>query len=287
MARRSTNGYKRMVAALANHRGNFFSFANQLNKEGVPYLSYSKLTCVQSCQYRYFLEYVRRLKPRHVPDYLTMGTTFHAAAKKMYKAVGQNKKFEMESLESLLVRFGDYRKNHLRNAFQVLRDNVPAGAEVVAVEEPFVLDMGEGLPPCLGIIDLVLKDNDTYFLCDHKTGKNIYPPDRLQMVIYHQHVMRRYQPVRCRAYYDQYRWVNNLARIRKPAFQRSPVRITPASWNVALNEIKKTYRTIQKIEHEQDAPATGTCFFCLFEDQCRKANMDATPWCHELGVRPS
>ena len=48
-------GCKAISAALADHTGGIGRFARGLDRDGVPYLSYSKIASVEFCPYRYHL----------------------------------------------------------------------------------------------------------------------------------------------------------------------------------------------------------------------------------------
>lgn len=69
-----------------------------------------------------------------------------------------------------------------------------------------------------------------YLIVDHKTGKRFNEADELQFVLDREHVRRQYKATRCLTMVDQYRWVPNLDRIRKPAFLRTQVRLARTAW---------------------------------------------------------
>jgi hypothetical protein len=50
---------------------------------------------------------------------------------------------------------------------------------------------------------------------------------------------------------DHYRWVENLERIRKPAFQRKEVSTLPASWSSYLERIQLAAEKIERIQQAQ------------------------------------
>ena len=45
-------GYRKITAALADHTGGIERFARRLDRDKVPYLSYSKIASVEFCPYR-------------------------------------------------------------------------------------------------------------------------------------------------------------------------------------------------------------------------------------------
>ena len=90
--------------------------------------------------------------------------------------------------------------------------------KVVGIEKPFVYLMEQAIPPVVGVIDLILRRGETLILIDHKTGRDFYQPDILQMAVYFNYLRSTGIKGECEFYYDSYRWVENLTRIRKPAF---------------------------------------------------------------------
>jgi len=167
---------------------------------------------------------------------------------------------------------------HLRNAVTLLVDNVCPSHEVVAIEKPFVMSLGKNLPPLVGVIDLILRKGDTFMVIDHKTGKEFYGQDDLQLILYREHVLRTYRPKVCRAYFDQYRWVNNLQRIRYPAFQRSPATLGRWAWKHAVERIQEAYRDIRRIEKEGTTHRSELCYMCPMSDVCPKARVRWESW---------
>ena len=265
-------GYRAISAALSAHDGAIQTFMRSLDREHVPYLSYSKIASVEFCPYRYYLEYVAGVRLRPEPSYFVKGRTFHKAADRVYRRIARNRGLDITELEPLIQKHRDEDdQRHLRNAVQLLVQNVMTGWDVVGVEEPFVLSLGCGLPPCIGIVDLVLRKDDALAVIDHKTGKNFGNTDDLQMVVYRQHALTKHKADRCLTFFDEYRWVNNLGRIRKPAFQRTAVRLRSTAWASAVRRFAKGHQRIRRIEKTQDAPGTGLCYLCPFRDACDKA----------------
>jgi len=221
------HGFQAISSALAEWNGSISTFMKQLDKDKVPYISYSKISSVESCEYRYFLEYVEGIKVRE-PLYFKKGNIFHQAAGMAHRQLAKGK-LNRKPIERLVDRHFEREDNrHLQNAIELLIQNVHTGFEVVDTELPFVLSLGRGLPPLIGIIDLLLIKGDVFLVVDHKTGKNFYEQDGLQLHLYQEYVRKTFKPKRMLACFDEYRWVNNLQRIRVPAF-REPTFPIPAS----------------------------------------------------------
>ena len=270
-------GYRAISAALAAHDGPIQSFMRSLDREHVPYLSYSKIASVEFCPYRYYLEYVACIRLRPEPSYFAKGRTFHKAADRLYRRIARGRQLDTAELEPLIRKHRDEDdQRHLRNAVQLLVQNVMTGWDVVGVEEPFVLSLGPNLPPCIGIVDLVLRKDGALAVIDHKTGRNFGNTDDLQMVVYRQHALTKHKASGCLTFFDEYRWVNNLGRIRKPAFQRTAIRLRSTAWASAVRRFAKGHKRIRRIERTQDAPGTGQCYLCPFRGDCNKATTYTT-----------
>ncbi len=130
------------------------------------------------------------------------------------------------------------------------------------------MQIDDRLPPVVGVIDLILKQNGSYILIDHKTGRDFYPEDQLQMAIYLEYARQHFGGNHFSFYYEHYRWVRNLRRIRKPAFQRTEVIVAPHYWQEALRRIQGGYRVIENIKTTQQAKKEGECFRCPYRTIC-------------------
>ena len=177
------HGYRAISGALSAWTGSFLDFIRQLDEDGVPYLSFSKINAVESCQQQYLLEYVKRTKFDE-PGYYRKGTIFHRAASLAYHQLG-NGGLNMKPIERLAQKhFDEEETAHILNAVKLLVDNAPANHELIATEMPFVLSLGSRMPPLIGVIDLLLRKGDTFIVVDHKSGKNLYEQDGFQLHLY-------------------------------------------------------------------------------------------------------
>jgi hypothetical protein len=265
--------YSAIQDLIAKCAGDSDRFAEKLRAERIPHLSFSQVTTVEACPYRYYLQYVRGIDPEPVPDYFTKGKLLHQLIARDYSN-GHGQYFDRLSTrpdyeDEVALQFSDENLAHLLNALELHRQNAWRDAEVVGVEHPFVMRVDESLPPMVGVIDLVLKSDDGFLLVDHKTGRNFYPDDELQVAIYARYILQAYGGLNSRLFYDHYRWVKNLARIRKPAFQRVEVRAEPTHWPQDLARIRAAYGKIQTILDNGSAPRHGECFRCPYRGMCR------------------
>jgi len=266
------NTSKQVAEAWGAWRGGMATFSRMLEREGVAYLSFSKVSSLEFCPQRYWLEYVERVKVRPEPKYFVKGRLLHEAAAKLHRARARGRSVALDPLcRPIEKKLDEQDARHVRNAVELMHRQVDDAWEVVAVEEGFVLDLGRELPPLLGIVDLVVRQGDEFAVIDHKGGRRFNEPDRLQLVLYAEHVRRRYGAERCAAHFDQYRWVNNLDRVRKPASCRTTVKLPKGAWNAAAKRIDQRFRQMRKIEKTGDAAGTGECMICPFRDLCPKA----------------
>lgn len=266
------HGFRAISVALTEWSGSFLAFIKQLDKDEVPYLSYSKIRSVESCEYRYFLEYVEGIKVRE-PLYFKKGTIFHQAASMAYRQLAKDR-LNHKPIERLVNKHFEGEDNrHLQNAVELLIQNVHAGFDIMATELPFVLSLGRGLPPLIGIIDLLLSKGDVFLVVDHKTGKKLCKQDELQLHLYREYVRRAFKPKRLLSYFDEYRWVNNLQRIRVPAFRRTYVSYASKSWLKSLERIKDAYKTIRHIERTGNANSGYICYTCHLSGVCDRASV--------------
>lgn len=260
-----------LVARLTALSGNLMRLTRDLDRKGERFLSFSKVSTLESCEYRYLLEYVERVKLRPQPEYFAKGGLFHQAMARHYREMRRGRRAKFETHCRFIDRNWDDDPPHLKNAIRVAVDNLWRDGEVEAVEEPFVLDLGEDLPPLLGIVDLVIKDGDAFTVVDHKTGVKFYEQDDLQLVLYREFARRKYGVAACRTVFDQYRFVNNLDRIRKPAMERNEVKLAKGAFGRAVRRVAKADRIMRQIEEGGRASADGECFKCPYKPQCPKA----------------
>lgn len=207
------------------------------------------------------------------------GRAFHRAAASFYRRLSKGRRPTAADLDAITRRPNDIvAECHLKNTAEVLVANAFDGWEVRGVEEIFVLDLGKDFPPCVGVIDLVLKKGKVFAVVDHKTGKDFWPQDRMQLAIYREHVVREHGTERVRGFFDSYRWVNGLRRIRKTAFEQRLVRVSARSWAKAQRRLAAGHKAINAVERAgEKSPGTGSCWMCAWRGVCKKAH-DLSWW---------
>jgi RecB family exonuclease len=117
-------------------------------------------------------------------------------------------------------------------------------------------------------VDLVLARDGEFAVVDHKTGKKFNEADPLQLAVYREYVRRECGASRCLAYFDAYRFVNNLGRIRKPAFLRTEVKGRALGWAKAKGRLAKAHKAMARIAEGGRVSADGECFACPYREEC-------------------
>lgn len=251
--------------------GDADAFVKELRTRHVPHLSFSSLTTVEACPFRYYLEYIKGVALDPPPQYFIKGKLFHQLASQYYHSLGGNSILDGEDLCAMVDQMalpGEQARVHLENAARMLVDSSWKNWEVMGVEAPFVMLLAPDLPPCVGVIDLILRQGDCYAVVDHKTGNTFTHPDPLQMVIYREYIRRSFGPSECQLYYDHYRWVNHPARLRKPAFYREEVVSTQYEWDWVISRFQAGYQTIRRLNDGGYASRSGACFMCPYRSIC-------------------
>jgi hypothetical protein len=152
---------------------------------------------------------------------------------------------------------------------------------VVAVEQPFVLDLGSTLPACIGVIDLVLRRGDEYAVVEHKTGRRTTPPDEMQLVLYREYVRRAYGCAKCRMIRDSYRLIADPSRAGTPLFKRDRIRAKTGDWDAALQTLAWARTKMTRIHETGEAPANAgiaQCRICPLIDRCKKQVVKGGSW---------
>ena len=124
------------------------------------------------------------------------------------------------------------------------------------------MDLAPGLPPVIGIIDLVLRTGRSHLVVDHKTSKRFNDLDSGQLELYAQQVRRSRGVAECAAAFDEYRLVPDLRRVRKPVFRRTPVAVSPAGVLAMIGRYGLAWKRIARIRCANDAPPAAECWFC-------------------------
>ena len=245
------------------------NFAPRLRELGLAHISFSQVKSIEFCEAEYTWRYIVQREPQPTPAYFTKGKLLHQAIAASYR-VGSSTAAQLPPLPAELA---PEHHLHLKNAYATHRQNLWQHADVLAVERPFVMSLHPALPPVVGVIGLVLRDSAGLILVDHKTGRDFAGQDALQLAIYQHYAAETWGEGDIRFYYDHYRWVTDLRRIRKPAMLRQQILLSENGSRGELNRLYIAARRIALLKERTAAPGyqprrEGTCFICAYRSMC-------------------
>jgi hypothetical protein len=255
---------------LRSHPRNWNNFMRQLDRSGTPYLSHSKVTSLEKCPLCYYREYV--LGEKQDSPALHRGGLFHQAAKAFYGAlkIGQRIKPSISSKQIHAKSLPAEILPMLRNALELLRKNWWQHHDILAVEECFFMDLAAGLPPIIGIPDLLLRHEGSLILVDHKISTSFKVLDSSQLVLYAENLRRQYATNCIVGVFDEYRLVPDLSTINKPAFRRTPVSVDRSFLPNLISRYRRAWKKIismQKNGEPNPSPDCRTCNFSTYSDR--------------------
>ena len=248
-------------------------FVNRLHHSGLSHISFSQVYAFETCPRQYYLRYILGVEITPVPEYFIKGKALHRTIANAYRAQMEGRDFDEEIISYDEIHPDSQAGNHLRNGYLTLRQNMLPSDEVIGIEKPFVYLMNDETPPIVGVIDLILRRGDRLILIDHKTGRDFYQPDILQMAVYLNYLRSTGIEGECEFYYDSYRWVENLARIRKPAFSRQQMMISDTDAGIQAKRLADGYEGIRILRQGRLPEKTGECFRCAYRNYCWRAKL--------------
>ncbi len=263
-----SSSHLQLQQALASAGNDADEFVRTIQRLKIPHLSFSKIFTVETCERRYVLQYIRGMQPDPIPESLLKGKAFHTMAASYYRNRDMLSNAGRLS-EVALAEYNGLNAQHLTNVAHVFLEQTWNAYEVVGVEKAFVMQLQNGLPPLVGIIDLILKRDSCFVVVDHKTGRDFYQPDPLQMAIYKKYLTNEItESAEAEFYYDTYRWVQSNARARKPLFQRLQVPDEKLEWHSALQRIQAGYQRIMRLENGYIPKSGSICYMCPYRRFC-------------------
>ena len=241
---------------------NWSQFICRLDRSGIPYLSHSKLTRLESCPRCYYREYI--LGEKQESDALRRGTLFHHAAKIFYAALknGQRIKPAVSAQQIRANSLPDETLLMLRNALKLLQKNQWEKHDILAVEDCFFMDLAPGLPPIIGVPDLVLSRGDSLIIVDHKTSKSFNNLDSSQLILYAEFFRRKRSVKSIIGVFDEYRLVTDLAKINKSAFRRTPVGVDHCFLPKLIVRYRRAWKEIVFMQKNGEPKASPDCWTC-------------------------
>jgi RecB family exonuclease len=236
---------------------------NRLDRNGVPYLSHSKVATLERCPRCYYNQYILGEQLDTTP--VAVGSFFHKAAKAFYQALASDAALPNtgKMMKGLALRRLDKEsKAKLRNALTTLRNNQWKGYSVICLEDPFFMDLCHGLPPIIGVPDLVLSQNRAFVVVDHKTAKTFKELDSAQLVLYAEHIRRDHATNAIVGAFDEYRLVPDLSKIKKPVFRRTPVSVDRSFLPALIQRYRKAWKRIARMSRSRKPAPSPDCWQC-------------------------
>ena len=260
--------YEHIQALIDQSADDSDAFISLLHHSGLTHISFSQVYAFESCPRQYYLKYILGHEITPVPEYFVKGKALHRTIANAYRAFSQGQAFDEEIIHYDGINRNSQAGTHLRNGYLTLCQNMLPADEVLGIEKPFVFLLEGELPPVVGVIDLILRQGDALILIDHKTGRDFYQPDILQMAVYLSYLRSTGFQGECEFYYDSYRWVENLARIRKPAFNRQLMQISDADFKNQAGRLTAGYAGIKSLRRGRLPERNGACFRCAYRNIC-------------------
>ena len=84
---RQTDHLAAILSVIEQTRGSTDQFAETLRHKHIPHLSFSQVSTVEFCHYRYFLQYEALIDPDPIPDYFTKGKLLHQVIARLLESL--------------------------------------------------------------------------------------------------------------------------------------------------------------------------------------------------------
>ncbi|MEW6349727.1 MAG: PD-(D/E)XK nuclease family protein [Thermodesulfobacteriota bacterium] len=139
------------------------------------YLSYSRINCFLTCPLKYRFCYVDEIAPEFTPASLAFGSAIHEAAAAYFQSRLEAEPLKPDQMVHVYreawesrevdVRFfnGDNAatlEDKARKMLSVFHESQDPTARILGVEEFFAVNLGKGIPPLHGYIDLIEQSGD-------------------------------------------------------------------------------------------------------------------------------
>ncbi|KYP81128.1 hypothetical protein AYW79_12340 [Ferroacidibacillus organovorans] len=167
-------------------------------RKSMEYLSFSRLSLLETCGLRFYFEYVEKRSPVDpVPlHHAKFGTLLHSLYEQHANSAGHDsyevlkKRYDVDfpKLVSLFPDRDAAVQFYKKGLAAIQRFSRYLVKDVVASEKEFLIETSTGVPPLKGFIDrLIYSEDHGYLVADLKTGKAFSGGDRKkrrQLVVY-------------------------------------------------------------------------------------------------------
>ncbi|BEQ13854.1 RecB family exonuclease [Desulfoferula mesophila] len=256
-----------------------------LRKE--PHLSASSVAGYLECGLAYRFGKVDGLAPEFTPDVLVFGSAIHEVLAEYYRSMSKGvrlsgdhlkKSFEKQWSEraadngSIRYKEGTDYRSYLEQGkamLAVFAAQVPVeNCKVLAVEEPFCMNI-EGLPaPLIGIYDLVIEDSSGVItIVDHKTSAKSYSVDQVdqnfQMTLYQAAAKANGFAGR-----EILLRLDALIKTKVPKFEQYYTTRSQGDEQGALKRVLVAWEGISKGVYLPASVGSWRCSGCVYQDAC-------------------
>lgn len=249
-----------------------------------PHLSVSQISTWLQCARKYEYSYIERLPWPAVPSALTFGTAVHAALAALSQARLEGDEPTLGDLHDayrvawaaeakpIEMKDGETPEalDAMAKAMLALSLEQPQAGRVIAVEEPFRIELAPGLPPFIGVIDLVEEWNGRAVVIEHKTAAQRFTDQRvaddLQPTAYALAALAMGLPG-VTAIEDVEIRFHVLLKLKKPAIDERPTRRTARQ----ADELREVATAVWAAREAGIFPPNRgwACAGCPFEGPCR------------------
>ena len=253
---------------------------------GKDYLSYSSISCFQTCSLKWYFRYVERLPEKTVAAALVFGGAIHSAAEHHFRELMTGS--PAPNVDTLLdayhqawhdrnrvdVRFG---KNDDVNtlgqlakrtltAFQASDFSRPAG-DIIGIEEELRGELVPGCPDLLARVDLIVDEGDALVVTDLKTARSRWSQNQVdqsaeQLLLYSGLAaeLAPDKPVRLEFIV--------VTKAKEPTVDRHVVAADQRRLDRTKRIVEKVWRAIEG-RHFYPCPSAMSCPGCGFRGACR------------------
>lgn len=253
-----------------------------------PHLSFSAVNEYLMCGLKYRFSRIDRIQPEFTPDVMIFGKVIHRVCEAYNYECLMGEIPPLPTLVSVFetcwdkavesehtVKYSrgkDYqtlRKDGAAMTKEFYENRIADKHQIIAIEEPFSLEIGDLPYPFIGVIDLIEMDNaGGLIITDYKTAGKAYTKaqtdENMQLTLY-QIAMREngYSEIDIRLKLDV------LVKTKEPKFQRCPTFRTDEDIQRFLKVIKLAYHGITQ---EVFIPTTTgwMCNNCQFKSHCQE-----------------
>jgi putative RecB family exonuclease len=157
-----------------------------------PHLSYSQINTYLTCPLKYKFHYLDKIEPPFVASALVFGSCIHEAVAAFYQSCLEGdplspsqvhdvyrQAWESHSQERPIRFFHNDAVETLttkaKGMLDVFHESFDPAVQIIAIEEPFEVNLGKRIPPLVGWIDAVeLASDGTVSVVDLKTASKRY-----------------------------------------------------------------------------------------------------------------